>query len=104
VFSYIGGSFLAAGLLISLRFLYYYWTGSGYGKLQSLILAAVLLIVGFQVLLIGLLADLISGSRKILEDVQYRVRKLELDGPHAAIDPEAADADRTLVGTATRHG
>ena len=55
-------------------------TGSGYGKLQSLILAAVLLIVGFQVILIGLVADLISGSRKILEDVQYRVRKLELDG------------------------
>ena len=103
VFSYIGGSFLAAGLVISLRFLYYYWNGSGYGKLQSLILAAVLLIVGFQVILIGLVADLISGSRKILEDVQYRVRKLELDGPGA---PGAGDADveRTLVGTATRHG
>ena len=104
VFSYIGGAFLAAGLIISLRFLYYYWTGGGYGKLQSLILAAVLLIVGFQVLLIGLLADLISGSRKILEDVQYRVRKLELDGPQAAIEPGAAAAERTLVGTATRHG
>ena len=38
------------------------------------------MIVGFQVLLIGLVADLISGSRKMLEDVLYRVRKLELDG------------------------
>jgi hypothetical protein len=102
VFSYIGGSFLAVGLLISARFLYYYWTGSGYGKLQSLILAAVLLIVGFQVILIGLVADLISGSRKILEDVQYRVRKLELDGSGGA--SATADAERTLVGTATRHG
>jgi len=78
VFSYIGALFLGAGLVISLRFLYYYMTGSGYGKLQSLILAAVLLIIGFQVLLIGLLADLISGNRKIREDVQYRVRRLEL--------------------------
>jgi len=105
VFSYIGGAFLGVGLLISLRFLYYYWTGSGYGKLQSLILAAVLLIVGFQVILIGLVADLISGSRKILEDVQYRVRKLELDGLGAPRDAAPATAeDRTLVGTATRHG
>ena len=39
------------------------------------------MIVGFQVVLIGLVADLISGSRKMLEDVQYRVRKLELDRP-----------------------
>jgi glycosyltransferase involved in cell wall biosynthesis len=105
VFSYIGGAFLAAGLLISLRFLYYYVVGQGYGKLQSLILAAVLLIVGFQVVLIGLVADLISGSRKILEDVQYRVRRLEL-GDHGAMPAAAADdaPRRTLVGSATRHG
>jgi glycosyltransferase involved in cell wall biosynthesis len=105
VFSYIGGSFLAAGLAISLRFLYYYVNGTGYGKLQSLILAAVLLIVGIQVVLIGLVADLISGSRKILEDVQYRVRKLELDAPVAGSATPGPDApERTLVGTATRHG
>jgi hypothetical protein len=110
VFSYIGGSFLGVGLLISLRFLYYYWNGQGYGKLQSLILAAVLLIVGFQVILIGLVADLISGSRKILEDVQYRVRRLEL-GENGALPASAASAapgsdapERTLVGSATRHG
>jgi glycosyltransferase involved in cell wall biosynthesis len=105
VFSYIGGVFLAAGLLISARFLYYYWYGQGYGKLQSLILAAVLLIVGFQVVLIGLVADLISGSRKILEDVQYRVRCLELGGHNGDATPAPAKAaERTLVGTATRHG
>jgi glycosyltransferase involved in cell wall biosynthesis len=103
VFSYIGGSFLAVGFGISLRFLYYYWTGSGYGKLQSLILAAVLLIVGFQVILIGLVADLISGSRKILEDVQYRVRRLELGEPRGEPEPPETP-ERTLVGSATRHG
>jgi hypothetical protein len=105
VFSYIGGVFLAAGLGISLRFLYYYVNGTGYGKLQSLILAAVLLIVGIQVILIGLVADLISGSRKILEDVQYRVRRIEL-GDHLADGGKAPPPapERTLVGSATRHG
>jgi hypothetical protein len=42
-------------------------------------LAAILLIVGFQILLIGLLADLIGFNRKILEDVLYRLRRLELE-------------------------
>jgi hypothetical protein len=45
---------------------------------QSLILSAVLMIVGFQVMLIGLLADVISGNRKLLEEVLYRVRVLEM--------------------------
>jgi glycosyltransferase involved in cell wall biosynthesis len=80
VFTYIGLSIFAVGFFISLRFLYYYLTSfTGGGRyLQSLIYAAVLMIVGFQVLLIGLLADLISANRKLLEDVLYRVRALEL--------------------------
>ncbi len=78
VFSYIGGAIFSVGFLVSLRFLYYYATGTGFGHLQSLILSAVLMIVGFQVILIGLVADLISGSRRITEDVLYRVRSLEL--------------------------
>jgi glycosyltransferase involved in cell wall biosynthesis len=94
VFSYIGLTIFGCGFLVSLRFLYYYFTGAGGGKLQSLILSAVLMIVGFQVVLIGLLADLISGSRKVLEDVLYRVRLLELD---RAIG--ASEEDRPLAGT-----
>jgi hypothetical protein len=46
--------------------------------IQSLIIAAVLMIVGFQVVLIGLVADVMSGSRKLLEDLLYRVRRIEL--------------------------
>jgi glycosyltransferase involved in cell wall biosynthesis len=79
VFSFIGLVIFTAGFLISIRFLYYYATGAGLGHLQSLILSAVLLIVGFQVGLIGLVADVISGNRKLIEDVLYRVKKLELD-------------------------
>jgi glycosyltransferase involved in cell wall biosynthesis len=77
VFSYVGGTIFGLGMLISIRFLYYYFTGSGLGHLQSLILSAVLMIVGFQVLMIGLVADLIGGSRKLLEDLLYRMRGLE---------------------------
>jgi len=78
IFSYIGGTIFLVGFLVSLRFLYYYFTGTGFGHLQSLILSAVLMIVGFQIVLIGLVADLISGSRRVVEDVLYRVRTLEL--------------------------
>ena len=81
VFTYIGGLVFIIGLAISGRFLYYYLSATGYapGMVQSLILSAVLMIVGFQVMLIGLLADVISGSRKLLEDLVYRVRRMELD-------------------------
>ena len=78
IFTYIGIVFFGAGFAISLRFLYFYLSNAGQGHLQSLILSAVLMIVGFQVLLIGLVADVISGNRKLIEDLVYRVRKMEL--------------------------
>jgi glycosyltransferase involved in cell wall biosynthesis len=77
VFTSIGLIALVAGLATSGRFLYFFFTGSGSGHLQSLLLAAVLLIVGFQVMLMGLLADVISANRKLLEDVLYRIRANE---------------------------
>jgi glycosyltransferase involved in cell wall biosynthesis len=79
VFTYIGSAIFLAGFVISVRFLYYYlFTHESAGKVQSLILSAVLMIVGFQVVLIGLVADVISGTRKLLEDLLYRVRRMEL--------------------------
>jgi glycosyltransferase involved in cell wall biosynthesis len=79
VFTYIGTFVFLVGFAIALRFLYYYvFTPDGRGMIQSLILSAVLMIVGFQVVLIGLLADVISGTRKLLEDLLYRVRRMEL--------------------------
>lgn len=85
VFGSIGLAVFCSGVAIGLRFLYYYYydTIAARGHLQSLILAAVLMIVGFQVALIGLLADVISGNRKLLEDVLYRVRRLELENDQA---------------------
>ena len=80
VFTYIGLFVFGLGLVPALRFLYLYltdYTARG-AHVQSLIFSAVLMIVGFQVLLIGLLADVISANRKLLEDLVYRVRKLEI--------------------------
>src|SRR4030043_309950 len=81
VFTTIGGFLLLGGLLLGGRFLYFYFTGQGGGHLQSVVLAAVLLIIGFQVLLIGLVADLIGFNRKILEEILYRTKQLELLKP-----------------------
>ena len=81
VFTTIGILTFVAGLAISLRFLYFYFNNEGQGHLQSLLLSAVLMIVGFQVVLIGLVADVISANRKLLEDLLYRVRSMELNGP-----------------------
>jgi glycosyltransferase involved in cell wall biosynthesis len=75
VFSVIGAVLLLAGFGLGLRFLYYYLIGEGGGKIQSLILTAVLLLAGFQTFLIGLVADLIAFNRKILEEILYRQRQ-----------------------------
>ena len=92
IFATTGLISFSVGLLISLRFLYYYFNGEGQGHLQSLILSAVLMIVGFQVLLIGLMADVISASRKLTEEVLYRMRSLELRSTFAdAGSTEATD-------------
>jgi glycosyltransferase involved in cell wall biosynthesis len=75
VFTFIGGLLLLGGLVLGVRFTVYYLMGQGGGKIQSLILAAVLLLAGFQTVMIGLVADLIAFNRKILEEVLYRLRQ-----------------------------
>lgn len=57
------------GLLIGARFLYHFLTGGGDGHIQSLILASLLLTVAVLFAMIGLLADLISNNRKLLERI-----------------------------------
>jgi hypothetical protein len=93
VFTYIGTAFFLAGFLVSLRFVIDYFTTGGFGHIQSLIFSAVLMIVGFQVVLIGLLADVISGTRKLLEDLLYRVRAMELRGRNISVDGDTDDPE-----------
>ena len=79
LFLSLGGIMIAGGVALGLRFLYYFITGPGTGKVQSLILAAILTIVGFQVCLIGLMADLVRLNRKMLEEALYRARRRALE-------------------------
>lgn len=78
-FMAIGMTSLSMGLLVGLRFLYYYFMDSGGGHVQSLIMASILLGVGFQTILVAFLADLLAVNRRLMEDVQYRVKVLECD-------------------------
>lgn len=72
-FGVIGGVLFSAGFLIGLRFLWFYIQGNGDGHIQSLILAAVLLGIGFQTILVAFVADLLAANRKLLEDIRFKV-------------------------------
>ena len=89
VFTLTGVVTILGGLAISLRFLFLYLGGQGQGNVQSLILAAVLMIVGFQIILIGLMADVLSANRKLSEELLYRVRSIELRGLASHPDAES---------------
>ena len=76
----IGMALIVSGFLIGLRFLYYFFfVDNGNGHVQSLILAAILILVGFQSAMAALVVDLLAVNRKLLEDIQYRVRKRDAD-------------------------
>lgn len=81
VFGAIGSILVIIGLVPAFRFVYFYASGDGAGHVQSLILSSILILLGFQVMLIGLVADLVGFNRKILEEVLYRVRRADLSGP-----------------------
>ena len=70
---------LLAGLGVMIRYLVFYFSGDGGGHVQSLLLGVMLLVIGFQVGVFGLLADAVAANRKINEELLYRVKKLEYD-------------------------
>jgi glycosyltransferase involved in cell wall biosynthesis len=78
VFTTIGLVLVTLGAIPGARFVWFYVSGNRTGHIQSLILAAILIIVGFQVMLIGLLADVLSANRKIMEEALYRLRRLDV--------------------------
>lgn len=69
-FSIIGSITFLSGFVIGLRFLYFFIQGAGQGHIQSLILASVLLGMGFQTVLIAFLADMIGANRKMLQQIK----------------------------------
>jgi hypothetical protein len=79
VFFYIGSILTLLGLIPIIRFLYFYFTSGAGGHIQSLVLGGVLVLMGFIAYLAGLVADLISFNRQLLEMTLERVRRMELD-------------------------
>ncbi len=79
IFTYIGVPMFSFGFLLGLRYLYFFFIESTAGHVQSLILSSICLIVGFQICLIGLVSELISINREKLDDILFRVKKIELE-------------------------
>ena len=111
VFFYVGTPLVVLGSLGVLRFLYFYFTGGGGGHIQSLVLSGVLIILGFILYMIGLVADIISLNRKLIEDVLYRIKKTELalqcdcvnssnkDQPEKPSDQSLEQLDNSLLSS-----
>lgn len=78
-FGYIGAILLLTGFIIGARFLYFFLSGDGEGHIQSVVLSGALLTIGFQTILVAFLADLLAANRKLLEDIRYRLIKLETE-------------------------
>lgn len=79
-FTYLAIPPVVFGVAIGVRFLIYYVQGTGSGHVQSLILACTMVIIGFLTFMIGLLADVLAANRKILQETQYQVRRMEYEG------------------------
>ncbi len=80
VFFWPAIAFLGVGALLGLRFLVFYLAGSGAGHVQSVVLAALCMILGALLLAVSLIAELISTNRKLLERIHVRLRMLESAG------------------------
>ena len=90
VFNIPAAVFAVAGLILFGRFGWFYLTAGGEGHIQSLIVGAVCLLVAMQMLMLGLLADLLRSNRVISERVLRRVRNIVLTlGDYSTIDDEA---------------
>lgn len=76
-FLMLGSLVALLGLFFVVRFLYFFIIGAGSGHVQSLILATTLIMLGSLTIITGLQADTIAANRKLLEDVQYRMRKID---------------------------
>jgi glycosyltransferase involved in cell wall biosynthesis len=78
VFILLGSTLFVGGLILGLRYAFFWSQGNIRGHLQSLVLSVLLLILGFQTLQWGVVADLIASNRKLIEDLLFRVRTLEI--------------------------
>lgn len=82
VFAWIAGVFGVSGAAMGIRFLFYYFGGNGVGHIQSLIFASMLIIISVMCGVIGMLGDVISANRKLLEEIQFELRKMDYGQGH----------------------
>ena len=75
VFTIAGGTTFLVGFMIGCRYLFFFFQGQTEGHIQSLILSSIMLIVGFQIIMMGIAAELIAVNRQLLEDIQLRIKK-----------------------------
>ena len=75
----LGSIPIIGGILLGIRFLVRYFNGQGAGNIQSLILVSLLVMIGVMIWVVGVLADTIAANRKIMQDVQTRVRKMDYE-------------------------
>lgn len=78
-FSIVGSFLFLIGAGIGIRFFVFFFSGNSAGHIQSLILASMMIILGVMTVIVGLQADIISANRKILEDIQYHVKKIDYE-------------------------
>ena len=78
-FTILGTIPFLIGVGIGVRYLVLLAYGAQGGHVQSLILSSILILMGFMTIVIGLQADIIASNRKLLEDIQYRIKKLEYE-------------------------
>lgn len=67
------------GVILGIRYLVILFAGGGAGNIQSLILCSLLIMIGVMTWVLGMLADTVAANRKVMEDVQYHVRKIDYD-------------------------
>lgn len=89
---------MLAGTVAGLRFLYFLVQGDGSGHVQSVVFAAMCLILGTLLLTMGFIADLISTNRKLLEQIRISQRRMEL-GEYGAVVPAVDGPGEPGVGT-----
>ncbi|MDR3386999.1 MAG: glycosyltransferase family 2 protein [Rudaea sp.] len=102
----LGGLFATAGLASGIRFLIYVAAGEGSGHVQSVVFTAMCMTLGFLLFMLGFLADLMATNRRLLERIEWRVRRLETTDPalrekhigrQVAPHPNAASQARSVI-------
>ena len=81
-FATLGGIFGLIGAVLMIRYLIFAFSGNGSGHIHSLVVASMFIIIAVMAVMIGLLADVISANRKLLEDIQFGMKRMAYGPSH----------------------